>query len=117
MIYYAHPITIYNTPQEERDIDTITKIFPSQTIYNPSKDTKSNEGYKQNGMEYFLKIVDKCNILIFRGIPNNYIPAGVMSEINRAKQNNVLILELPSYFNRELSVEDTRVYLKESGSR
>lgn len=116
-IYYAHCICIYNTPQEERDLELLHKLFPNDDVYNPSQDENSDLGYRQNGMKYFTDIVEECDLLAFRSLPYSKIPTGVFKEISHAQNKNIPIIELPSFVDREMSVNDTRQYLKESGIR
>ena len=116
-IYYAHCMSIYNTPQEKRDLETIKILYPNTQIYNPSEDKNGEKGYKDFGMKYFTDIIDTCSLLIFRSLPHGKIPAGVFKEINYAIKNNKPVIELPCFTNREMSVDDTRFYLKECGFR
>lgn len=116
-IYYAHPISIYNTKQEDRDIELLNKLFPDHLIYNPSKDENASDGYEMCGMDYFFGEITDCSILAFRSFPDGNIPKGVYSEIEAAKELEMPVIELPSYYNRKLSVDDTRQYLIESGCR
>lgn len=115
-IYYAHPISLYDSEQEQKDINTIERLFPYCTIFNPNN-TTSETMYKQQGMQYFKDVVSKCDLLIFRALPFGYITAGVWTEINCAKSNRVPVLELPSLFGREMNVNDTKLFLEEIGYR
>lgn len=117
-IYYAHPISMYGTDQEKRDIQTIEKLFPGSFIYNPGNDDSSSDGYKTKGMQYFYDIVEKCNLLIFRSFVDGKIGAGVWGEIEHSLSCSIPVLELPLLLrNRVLSVDDTREYLKLCGKR
>ena len=111
-IYYAHPIWTYGTKQEQRDLDLLKNIFPNGEIINPN--SKENEElYKLQGMELFTNLVDSCDIVVFRACPGGKIPAGIWKEINR----NKILIELPSLLDREMSVENTRNFIKEIGYR
>jgi hypothetical protein len=108
---------IYDTPQEERDLNTIISLFPNAEIYNPNNIDAQN-GYKLDGMEYFYGIIDTCDLLIFRGLPFGKIPAGVFNEIEHAKMiRKIPIVELPSFIDRKMSIDDTKLYLNEVGFR
>lgn len=115
-LYYAHPISLYNTEQEKRDLLLLNKIFPQYSIYNPNNN-EADVGYKQLGMKYFEDIIESCNLLVFRVFPLGKIPAGIAEEIKIADRNNISIIELPCFTNRFMSIEDTRSYLKECGFR
>jgi len=117
-IYYAHPISMYGSLQEKRDIEQIKSIFPNSIIYNPGSDEESNIGYKKEGMEYFYNKIAFSDILIFRAFPDGKLGAGVVGEINKAKDSKKGILELPILTEtRYLSINDTREYLKLCGKR
>lgn len=116
-IYYAHCMSIYNSPQERRDIELIKKLFPNDQIYNPGEDEDAKEGYQKYGMDYFIEIINQCDLLIFRSAPGGKITAGVFEEISYADEHDIPVIELPSFLNRNMSIGDTRVYLKEIGFR
>lgn len=117
-IYYAHPISIYDTPQEERDLDLIKQLWPDAEIYNPN--TKEDQlGYKRDGFDWFLNRVEECQLVVFRAFPDGKIGAGVWSEINWGDvQCHIPIIEIPMLMeSRKLSIDDTREYLKHAGKR
>lgn len=114
-IYYARPINLYNTPQDQRDIETMKSL--GFEILNPNKE-HLQERYKTEGMEAFLKAVDECDCLAFRSFPDLTISAGVKKEIDKAIEMGKSVIELPTITsNRVLSVDDTREYLKLLGHR
>jgi hypothetical protein len=115
-LYYAHFIGIYNTKQEQRDMEMLQNIFPNYIIINPNIE-EHQIGCKENGMKYFEDIVKDCDLLVFRGCVNGKIPAGVHKEVQCAKNNNIPIIELPCLINRAMSVDDTREMLMELGVR
>jgi hypothetical protein len=110
---------IYNTPQEERDINLLESL--GFLVINPNTSLHQKRCmYKQydNPMDYFVELVSKCNALAFRAIPGLGIPAGVFKEIVQAKTQGLPVIELPnSIATRKLSIDATREYLKESGAR
>jgi len=108
-VYYAHCASIYNTPQEKRDIELLQGL--GFDVVNPN-DPKHQ---KASSMGYFIKLALSCEILAFRGLPDGRIPAGIATEIF---QFDGYIIELPSgLFHRKISVEETREYLMEVGQR
>lgn len=128
MIYYAHPMNLYGTEQETRDLKTIKLLFPNKEILNPNspeiqrqaKNIKKDTNSSEEVMKYFLDIIeDMCDSLIFRGLPNNDITAGVWVEIKHAEKCDYPVVELPCLLSsyRELSIDDTREYLKLIGNR
>lgn len=115
-IYYAHCVAIYHTPQEQRDLDLIKKLFPNAEIFNPNNEECQTVA-KEKGMDYFKDLVQGCNMLVFRALPNGKISSGVYKEIEWTNEISNPVIELPCYTGRAMTVEDTRQFLKEIGSR
>lgn len=114
-IYFARPINLYKTPQDQRDIQTLELL--GFEIVNPDKEELSMR-YQKEGMNVFLQAVADCQALAFRSTTNMGITAGVVAEIQKAQELGLPVFELPTLFsNRFLSVEDTRLYLQLSGHR
>ena len=113
--YYAHCMSIYNTPQEQRDLEELNKL--GFEVVNPNH-PGSEEGYQQTGMDYFLDMITDCNVLVFRSLITQEIPAGITKEIAHAQYRGLPIFELPTRVDqRKLDVEQTREYLREVGQR
>lgn len=114
-VYYARPINLYNTPQDTRDLELLTRL--GFLVINPNKQTLQ-ERYKTEGMDVFLEAMKECDALAFRSFPDLKLSAGVIKEINKAIEDNKVVFELPTITsNRYLSVDDTREYLKLLGNR
>lgn len=113
--YYAHCLAIYNTKQEERDLETLNRL--GFQVLNPNKPEYS-QLYQEKGMKVFEELAKSCDLVAFRGLPDGSIPAGIAKEIKAAQEANKPVIELPScVLRRELDVEQTREYLKEIGQR
>lgn len=113
-IYYAHAINIYDTPQEERDLNLLNKLGD---VVNPNTEYHSNQ-YKLKGMSHFMDVVVECDMLAFRPLPDGSIPKGVAREIEYAIGKFMPIIELPAGIRaRTLDVEQTREYLRNVGQR
>lgn len=123
---------IYNTPQEERDIKTLTDL--GFEVINPNTkeiskefvDTKrtysvaldNDEAYMMAFEDIFFSMVRECPVFAFRGLPNGKIPRGVAIELKHAQLHNKLIIELPcSIISRSMGAEETREYLRDMGER
>ena len=136
IIYYAHCVALYNTPQEKRDIQLMDLLFPTSTLINPNSPsvearcTAIRDEIARNHEEFlrdagaeimdrvFMNLAQTCDLLVFRALPDGTIPAGVYKEITWAEEANVPILELPSALKRrELTLPQTRQYLAEVGQR
>lgn len=113
--YYAHCLAIYDTPQEKRDINLLESL--GFEVFNPNCQ-ECQDGYKDQGMDFFDKILNDCDILAFRSLPDGRIPAGIAGEIAYMVAIARPIFELPSgILKRTISVDETREYLKEAGQR
>jgi len=115
-VYYAHCTSLYGTNQEARDASTLLKL--GFEIYNPNND-EAAELYREEGMAAFQALVEACGCLAYRALPDGRIPAGIGKEIVWAIQKGMPVFELPRGFldDRIMSVESTRSYLYECGSR
>lgn len=145
-IYYAHCMAIYNTPQENRDVDLLETIFSEfNYVVNPNKPeinlecNQLRERWNENRLDVdvpgypggtyatasdavmdriFKPIVKECDVLAFRGLPDGTIPSGVAQEIQWAIDAGLPVIELPSAVNRRtLTLQQTRDYLAEIGQR
>ena len=113
IIYYAHPISIYDTPQEQRDVATLEGLGE---VRNPNS-KEDQEGYQKKGMDHFAGVVKSCDALAFRAFPDGSIPAGVAKEIGYFDGRGP-VFELPTATHeRTLSVEATRQRLRCGGAR
>lgn len=114
-IYYARPINLYNSPQDQRDIQTLEKL--GFEVLNPNKE-ELQKRYKSEGMSVFMQAVSECDALAFRAFPDLSISAGVKKEIDKAIELKKPVIELPTITEkRTLSVNDTRAYLSLIGFR
>lgn len=114
-IYYARPISLYNTKQEERDISMLESL--GFEVVNPNKE-ELQKRYEKEGMDVFLTAINDCQALAFRAFVDCRISQGVWKELQRAIEQEKPVIELPSLLSiRELNVGDTREYLKLLGHR
>lgn len=114
-IYYARPINLYNTAQDERDIALLTSL--GFEVINPNKEELSKR-YKIAGMDVFYQAMLDCQALAFRSFPDLKISAGVVGEITKAVEMGIPVIELPTVTeSRKMSVDETRQYLAYLGSR
>lgn len=115
--YYARPISVDGTKQEQRDRGL---IYAMGFVPAPSPDEKVAilEQYKLVGMVAFRPSVQGSNALFFRAFPDGSIGAGVAKEIKWAEEAGIPVIEIPRQIERRtLSVEDTRAMLAELGQR
>jgi uncharacterized small protein (DUF1192 family) len=137
-VYYAHCMAIYDTPQERRDFNTLVLlgfevVNPNSPEINERCDAlrteirhwnanadadASPDYFRDAGKEVmdtiFKPLVEFCDAVVFRALPDGSIPAGVARELEWAKGP---VLELPGGIRRFLTVAETRQYLHEVGQR
>ena len=115
LAYYARPLNIYDTPQEERDMQFMRDAGFNVVDVNT---TRMQTAYEMDGMSVFDPIVRSCDALFFRAFMDGAIPAGVGKEIHWAREAGLPVFELPRMvFDRILSPETTRTALMELGQR
>lgn len=122
-IYFAHPISIYNTRKESVLIDMIgkTSFLTYPEVLNPNSEYNECQ-YKKLGMDYFKSLVDSCDALIIYPFEDGYIGAGIVKEALRAIDSKKRVYYInPMTFSIEeifkltncLTVEETRERLNQ----
>ena len=122
-VYFAHPINTYDTILEKFFLEYFSK-YSDIEIVNPNG-PEHQEGYKNEGMEYFKKLVQSCDKLYAFGFGDNTIGAGIAKEMDWMFEKGGTVIFLPffstyeeqtvSKCNRQfevLSVEETRSKLR-----
>ena len=82
-IYYATSLQTYNTIKETNEFAYLYSKFHNAEIINPAH-------LYFKGMKEFLKIVDKCNLVIVSEL-NDYVGKGVLCEVTRAFSNGTQV--------------------------
>lgn len=110
-VYYAHPISSYNTEQEADDIRFLKSM--GLTVVNPAKLSKFVKPM-QYKMKYFCGLVQKCDCLAFRSFSDTRIGSGVLLEIKAMKEIWGFVFELkPSIMSdRKLSIPQTKTRIE-----
>lgn len=119
--YYAHPMSTYNSRIEKQDLELLEKL--GFEVLNPNQmniQEEMNEYIKVHGrdkvMDYFNTLIDECDLVAFRGNPDNTILSGVASEISYTLEVGKPVIELPcSLKRRMLNYPETKTYLLETG--
>jgi hypothetical protein len=115
--YYARPISIDGTPQEQRDHELIRALGFEPWPVGQEKEQYLFQ-YEKEGMEVFRPAVQQSSILIFRAFPDGSIGAGVYKEIQWALFAGIPVVEIPRQVERrKLGTADTRDMLAELGQR
>lgn len=120
-IYFAHPMYLYNTKQEERDVITLRHL--GFRVINPNSEPYQSEYQHEiaagrHNMDYWVNLANSCDALAFRGCPDGAILSGTGMEVFEFQKTGKPVIELPSSINRRLlSLDDTRTFLSEIGER
>lgn len=81
-VYYAHPMKLYGTPWEQKELSQIRERFPRRRIVNPASYNGHPEKLRDT-VGFCLKLVEKCEIVVFRRFYGK-VTAGVGKEVNHA---------------------------------
>ena len=112
--YYAHPMSLYGTRQERRDIAVLESL--GFDVINPN--TPEHAAASKGIMEYYCQLAVTCDVCAFRALPDGSIGAGVAKEIDDCMESEIPVIELPSCINRRtLTIQQTVDYLHECGQR
>ena len=124
-VYYAHFMGIYNTPQEERDVNTLRLL--GLEVVNPNRpeiqkevkdEMDKHNDYMLMFENVFFRRVRNCEVFAFKALPDGRIPGGVAMELKEAQKHQKIIIELPSGIHaRSMDKESTREYLRDIGER
>lgn len=132
-IYYAHPISDYGTERELNALVAIRKQWPDAYIVNPALLSEKVNAMKAEGttskqvMQFFLDIVENCDLLVFSAFKGGDIGAGVAQEIlvahlhgkpvwkisNGNRLWNTSTLNNPLSGQNVLTIEQTRSRVKQ----
>ena len=75
-VYYAHPICLYGSEKEKKQLTMISLKFKDIEIINPAN-------YPSSSMDFYLSLVDKSDIVVFSCLLGK-ITSGVGKEVNYA---------------------------------
>lgn len=118
-VYYSHAMPIYGTVKEEKEKRQILENIPEAEIVDPGS-FQDNPEKRAGGMNFCLKLVEKCNGVVFTRFLNK-ITAGVGKEVNHALKKKIQVHELKNgklrkvnkpvkYLTREATVRLYRIW-------
>ncbi len=112
LVYYAHPISMYDSVLESTDIAFLTRV--GLKVVNPAKLSEFVEPMNSTDrMNYFYRLVRRCDCLAFRSFVDGKIGAGVQFEIGSMETKGGMIFELrPPVVHRALTIKDTKKRLQ-----
>lgn len=99
LIYFAHPISLYNTLVEMVIIEALTRrgfrvVNPGEIQYQRAYEARRYVNPKENPMAYWLELADTCTDCAFIPFPQTHgaegvplsnrprVSAGVIKEVN-----------------------------------
>jgi hypothetical protein len=90
-VFYSHPMKLYGTEAERREIALIEKRFVGCEIVDPSTLQPGAEAGRDT--EYYLSLVDSCDCLVFSRL-FGYVTEGVRPEVEHALSKGKQVYEL-----------------------
>src|ERR1035437_1828325 len=106
-IYFAHPVSDYNTTKEKVDEREIKEKFEGCVILNPNGKVHSDK-YKEEGMAYFEKIVKECDAAVCVPFRDGEWGMGVWREAESMAQKQGKTYELHKGCIKEVDFKDIR---------
>ena len=89
-VFYSHPMKLYGTDAERREITLIQKRFVGCEIVDPSSQKPSEPGRET---QFYLELVDTCDTLVFSR-HFGYMTEGVKPEVEHALSKGKVVYEL-----------------------
>jgi hypothetical protein len=90
-VFYSHPMKLYGSAAEKREVALIEKRFAGYDIVNPGAlQTRENP---RRQAEYYLELVDSCDCLVFSRHYGN-VTEGVRPEVEHALSKGKPVYEL-----------------------
>lgn len=90
-VFYSHPMKLYGSATERKEISQIEKRFVGCEVVDPSAQQVRGEPGRE--LEYYLGLVDSCDCLVFSRHLGN-VTEGVKPEVERALSNGKQVYEL-----------------------
>ncbi len=90
-VFYSHPMKLYGSDAERRDIALIEKRFVGYDVVDPSAYQSETEPGRET--EYYLRILDTCDCLVFSRHFGN-VTQGVKPEVEYALSKGKPVYEL-----------------------
>jgi len=100
--YYAHPMALYRSPIEKRDLKTLSRL--GFKVVNPAE-----AKYSTYQMDDFVKLAVSCDLIAFRSFEDGKIGSGMALEIDAAMKIGRPVIELTPFLpGRVLTRNETR---------
>ena len=90
-VFYSHPMKLYGSAAERREISLIQERFVGCEILDPSAYKTPAEPGRET--EYYLNLVDSCDCLVFSRF-FGFVTEGVKPEVEHALSKGRPVYEL-----------------------
>ncbi len=99
-VYYAHPMALYDSPVERKDLRTLKKL--GFKVVNPAK-------RELDTMEDYVNLACSCDLVAFRSFDDGKVGSGVFIEVMAAMKADIPVIELTPFLpGRVLTRNETR---------
>jgi hypothetical protein len=99
-VYYAHPMALYDSPVERKDLRTLKKL--GFKVVNPAK-------RELDTMEDYVNLACSCDLVAFRAFEDGKVGSGVFIEVAAAMKADIPVIELTPFLpGRVLTRNETR---------
>lgn len=90
-VFYSHPMKLYGSASERREIELIGQRFVGYEVVDPSTHQPGAEPGGET--EYYLRLVDSCDCLVFSRHFGN-VTEGVKPEVDHALSKGMPVYEI-----------------------
>jgi len=89
-VYYAHPMALYGTPVETRDIKTLKRL--GFRVLNPALKELPT-------MDDYIQLALSCDLVAFRAFDDGKVGSGVFAEVMAAMKAGRPTIEMAGVAN------------------
>jgi hypothetical protein len=90
-VFYSHPMKLYGSAAEKREISLIEKRFVGYEVVDPGALQTPEEPRRET--QYYLQLVDSCDCLVFSRHYGN-VTEGVKPEVDHALSKGKPVYEI-----------------------
>ena len=108
-VYYAHPMSTYDTQTEIGDMAALQSRF--ETVINPNTQAFQQAAQRQkmaglSPMQPFLDAIHSADAVAYRPFPNGKIGAGIANEVLEGIIFGKVVLQLPDLLPKKFDMND-----------
>lgn len=129
-VYYAHPLSLYDKPEELVDIAQLNRL--GLRVLNPNDEKVEADFQRTKDFNIFLELAGSSDLVAVRAFPDGKLGAGVAKEALRALEAGKPVIEIfgsddlgrygkieyltpQDVMDRELDIPQTILYLDKYG--